>query len=939
MTSISRVRRSLLRAAACAALLLLTTPAFVAAGTYQEGKVYRHALENGMTVITVERHIAPFIYHQLTYNVGSRNERLGITGISHVVEHMMFKGTPTYQKGKTSRLISDAAGIFNAFTSNDMTSYFEYLPANRIELAFDIESDRMQNCIFDPVEFQSEIQVILQERRMRSESNPQGVLSEELNACAFLSHPNRDPIIGWPGDLRHISRDDAFTYYRTYYTPNNSILVLVGDFDTGKILALARKYYGRIPRGPAVPPVWAVEQDQRVRRTVTLYHNDVVAPIVRMAWHAPVYSDSDAAALRLAGMIMGERSRDSRLYKRLVEKERIATTAGGGIPIGKDPVLFSISVGVVPDSSVERAEAIVWEEIERIQKEPVSEHELQKVKNRHLFTQVTEYTKNPDIGSRISRYESYFGWDFFAEFERRIQEVTAGDIQRVMKRYFGRSNVTVAYAYPKEGKKARKGAPAEGEDGEAQPADPSVDGERCFLRPPLDVPELLAVAADSAAGEEFPRPKAIAPLIRQMTLDNGITLYTIENHLVPALFLGGKIETGTIPEAVEGQKPGVAAVLGDVMNRGTRSMPYEQLSERLAFVPYSFSASGSYRGFTFQGYALTKDADEMVRTGYEVITSPGFRDGDISTVKRRHIIAARDRFKKTGVAAFYYMFNKLFENHLFSRTNSTVASVTAITEEDLRELHGKYFRPERTTIVMMGDMAPEQMRTLASAYFGKWKVATPAPPVEPVPPVSPLAAKELKVFTEKDYTECTINMGFSPFNAIDPGEEEIVAVMNSILAGSVLTSRIGVELRDRQGLIYGIKSELWAPKDRIGYWKFNTKTGPQNVEKVLLGIFGEIRKLLARGITEEELARAKSRQLGLLPLWVETPDDIASRVFELLDDHLPFDHFDKKADRIKAVTAEDVLRVARKYFTLDRYVVVVDGPIGQEVLDRVREKL
>jgi zinc protease len=243
------------------------------------------------------------------------------------------------------------------------------------------------------------------------------------------------------------------------------------------------------------------------------------------------------------------------------------------------------------------------------------------------------------------------------------------------------------------------------------------------------------------------------------------------------------------------------------------------------------------------------------------------------------------------------------------------------------------------TLVMMGDMTPDEMRDLADAHFGGWTNDTSPPPIAEPEPVTPLKAREAKAFTETDYTECTINLGFTPANGIDPDEEETVAVLNSILASSALTSRMGVELRDKQGLIYGIKSELWSPRDRIGYWKFNTKTAPKNVEKVLAGIFGETRKLLSGGVTAEELARAKSRQLGLLPLLVETPDDIASRVFELLNDRLPFDHFDRKADRINAVTADDVLRVARRYLTPDRYVLVVDGPIDQVTLDRICEKL
>ncbi|MBI5474767.1 MAG: insulinase family protein [Ignavibacteriae bacterium] len=906
---------------------------------FAEGKVYRHSLENGMMVLTVERHIAPFIYHQLTYNVGSRNERLGITGISHVVEHMMFKGTPKYKKGETSKKISDNAGIFNAFTSNDMTSYFEYLPTNKIELALDIESDRMQNCVFDPKEFDSEIQVILQERRMRTESSPQGVISEELNATAFLSHPNRDPIIGWPSDLKHVTRDEAFTYYKTYYTPNNAFLVLVGDFETAKMLETVKKYYGKISKGPAVPPMWAVEQYQRVRRSFTLYHNDFTAPMFRMAFHAPTYADSDAAALRLAGMILAEKSRDARLFKRLVEKEKLASSCGGGLPIGKDPGLFSISVSMTPDSNMQRAEDIVWEEIERMQKELVSDHELQKVKNRYTFTQVTEYTKNTDIGTRISRYETYFGWDFFAEFDKRIHNVGKEDVQRVMKKYFSKSGVTVAYGLPKDGtKKAKRVKPA-AEDEEKEPlAEPHLEPESFYYMPPFDVTTMLSLAGESS-DIDFPRPKPIAPLVKQMKLDNGITLYTVENHLVPALFVGGKIETGSMPEARQEGKPGLATVLADVMNRGGEAMTSEQFTERLAFVPFSFSTSGSYRSFSFQGYALTKDADEMMKTGWDVVTHPAFRDGDITTLKNRHMVSARDRFKKTGIAAFYYMFNRLFGNHVYSQVNSTEESIKAITKDDLKELHLKYFHPERATLVMMGDMTPDQMKSLANKYFGQWK--NPAPAAEPqrIPPAPEFTGKEIKVFTENDYTECTINVGFAPSNNIDPQDREAVAVLNSILASSALTSRMGIELRDKQGLVYGIKSELWGPNDNIGYWKFNTKTSPKNAEKVIRGIFSEIRKLIKDGVTDEELRQAKQRQLGLLPLLVETPDDIASRVFELLNEKLPFDYFDKKADRIEAITKVDLVRIAKRYFTLDRFVIVVDGPLDEHALDHLTNEL
>lgn len=906
---------------------------------YEEGKVYRHILKNGLTILTMERHIAPLIYHQLTYKVGSRNERLGITGISHVVEHLMFKGTKKYGKGEASKTISRNSGIFNAFTSNDMTSYHEYLPKNKIEIAFDIESDRMQNAIFDPEEFKSEIEVILQERRMRSESQAAGILREELNSVAYSSHPNRDPIIGWPSDLRNLTRDDAYNYYKTYYTPNNAFLVLIGDFETDEILKTVEKYYGGIPRGPEVKDIWAYQEPQKVRKTLTLYHADITQPSIRMSFHVPTFENTDAPALRLAGMILCEKSRDARLYKLMVEKLQLASMVAGGFGISKDPSLFSISCTLRPDSSVDRAESIIWEQIKNMQSEDVTDHELQKVKNRYKFNQVTNYTKNADIGARVSNYEAYFGWDFFFEFDKRMLSVTKEDIKRVMNTYFNQNQVTISYSYPKEGEKTKLNKSAEDEETKDEDENPYIMDENKFYFQLPDEAAMITNAIASNTLDEIIQPKPIAPLIKTMKLKNGVTLHTLEDHLVPALTIIGIIETGYIPENLEGEKPGIAAFLGDVMNRGTKNLNYDQISERMSFVPFSFSVSGSYRGFYFQGYSLLENVDEMMTVGYDMVTEPPLRQDDIDKLKPRHIISAKNRFKKTGVKAFYDMFNNLFEGHPITKYNSTEESIKSITREDLAALHKKYFSQKNLTILMVGDMTPEQMKEIADRYFGKWDNPLGTTDIPVTPDVKSLNKKVIKVFPEKDYTEATINIGFSPYNNIDPDETEIVSVLNYILSASALTSRIGVELRDKQGLIYGIKSELWTTSDNFGYWKFNTKTAPENTKKVIGGIFKEIRKLIDNGITDEELQNAKNRQLGLLPFFVETPDDVAQRVFDMIKENKPFNYFDRKAQRILAVTKDDVIRVAKKYFTLDQFYIVVDGPLKADELNGFANEL
>lgn len=921
-------------------LFLISISFFVhAQQKYEEGKVYRHKLDNGLIILTMEQHLSPFIFHQLTYKVGARNEHLGITGLSHIVEHMMFKGTPKYGKGETSRIISQNSGVFNAFTANDMTSYYEYLPVNKIELAFDIESDRMMNSIFDPDEFESEREVILQERRMRSESKPSGIMQEMMNNIAFQNHPNRDPIIGWPVDISNVSRDKAVEYYRTYYTPNNAILVLVGNFNTDDILKMADKYYGKIPKGPEVPEKIILPQEQIVKKSFTLKHNDINTPYFRMAFHVPNYLNEDFPAIRLAGMMLSERSRDARLHKRLVLKEKIASRASGGVGITKDPTLFNITVEMTPDSSIERAVELVWEEIKLMQNEIVSDHELQKVKNRYRFNQVTGSIKNSDIASRISRYETYAGWESRHDFDQRIMMVSKEDIQRVMQTYFDEDKVTIGYGLPKSDSKIGKRiSTEEAEENDTEDYNNHSDEfNKFYFLNPLQLPE--ETISDPGEFDDIIRPNPIAPLIKSDVLSNGIKVYFIENHLVPALFIGGIIETGLIPEEHETNQPGISAVLSDVMNRGSQNTTYEELAERMAFVPYQFSVKGGLRGFSFQGYALLENVDEMLQTGFDIITKPALRDDDITYIKSRHSIAAKNRLKKTSVKAFYYMYNKIFENHLFTQTTSTEESIKSISKEDLEKIHQKYFTPELTTIVMVGDYTPQEMKNLAEKYFGGLRSSgSDIIPIE-LTPVTDLNEKIIKIFPEKDYTECTINIGFKPFDNISKEDEEAVKILNYILASSALTSRIGVELRDKQGLIYGIKSELWSTRENVGYWKFNTKTGPENVEKVITGIFSEIKKLFAEGVTDEEIVTAKKRLLGLLPLFIETPDDIASRVFELLRDKESFEYFDKRADRILSVTKEDVMRIADKYLTLDNFIIVVDGPLQENSMDGLINKL
>ncbi|MBU1095164.1 MAG: insulinase family protein [Bacteroidetes bacterium] len=898
---------------------------------YEEGKLYRHKLDNGLVVLTMERHIAPLIYHQLTYKVGARNEKLGYTGISHIVEHMMFKGTQKFKKGDVSKLISLNSGMFNAFTMRDMTSYYEYMPANKIELAMDIESDRMMNSIFDPDEFKPEVEVIKQERRMRVESNAQGVFSEALYNIAYQSHPNQNPVIGWPNDLDNITRNQAYDYYQKYYTPNNAFLVLVGDFNTEDIIKLTEKYYGGIPKGPELKEESLYEEEQLVEKSFKYTHNDFQFPILTMSFHIPVYTHKDIAALKVGTKILCEKSRTSRLYKLLVENEKIATTVAGGFGITKDPGLFRISVTVKADSLIEKTKGLILNEIALMQNEDISDYELEKTKNRFKFAEVQSGVKNVELGRRISMFEAYYGWESYDKYINSVKTVSKEDIKDVMKKYLLTTNLTVGIMMPKEGEtdgQNRKPINIE---------DLDEEGNSFYYKNPCPFDDLPLITEDDF--EDIIYPKKIAPLIKEAKLSNGIKVYTIENHLVPSISCAGYINTGMIEETFQGAQPGITDLLASVMNRGTEKDDYETLSERMSFIPISFGVNGGLKGLSFMGNSLIENKDEMFNTGFEILTMPRLDKKDIEMIKSKNIPKIEKRLSSTGMKAFYYMYDTIYKEHPFSTSVPEVESFKKITREDLIGIHKKYFRPELTSLLIVGDMSHSEMVATAEKHFGKWKNNNqPVTPIE-MPTTLPLKGRVIKVFKDNDYKQCTINIGFAPVNNILPEDEESVNILNYILASSALTSRIGLELRDKQGWIYGLKSELHSQTTGIGYWKLNTKTSVENTANVIKGIFEQIDLLENNGVSDEELKNAKNHLLGLLPFYVETPDDIANIVINTIIRNEPLDNYDKTAERIISVTKEDVVKMAEKYLQKDNCVIVVDGPIEENSLDYLIEAL
>jgi zinc protease len=433
------------RAAEATCLALLAGLALAAAALAQTPIVTETTLANGLRVLVLEDRRSPVVSVQTWYRVGSRNEQPGATGLAHFLEHLMFKGTPTLAKGEFAGTVTREGGQYNAFTSHDVTSYYVNIAADRVDRVLALEADRMRNLVLEPAEIDAERQVVMEERRTRTDDNPEGVLSEEFSAIAYMAHPYGWPIIGWMDDIRRITPAQLRAFYDMYYVPNNAILVVVGDVDAGRVLARAREVFGRLPRGPAVPPVTAVEPRQVSDRRVTVRKDDARLPTVYLGWHVPNHRSPDASALEVLSTILSE-GRASRLYRKLVYEQRLALAAGGDYDyFALDPSLFWFWASVLPGQTPETIERALLAEIELFKSEPVPEEELTRAKNQIEASFVWSQDSVHSRGSILARFELLGSWRLVDGFVPAIRAVTAADLQRVARAYFhtDRKNVGV----------------------------------------------------------------------------------------------------------------------------------------------------------------------------------------------------------------------------------------------------------------------------------------------------------------------------------------------------------------------------------------------------------------------------------------------------------------------------------------------------------------
>lgn len=431
----------------CLLIMLACLPAMALADT-QEFK-----LDNGMRVIVQEDHRSPVVVAQVWYRAGSMDEINGKTGVAHVLEHMMFQGTDQIGPGQFSRLIAAAGGRENAFTGRDYTTYFQQLEKSKLELSMKLEADRMANLKLTEEEFAKEIKVVMEERRWRTEDQPQGLVNEQFNAIAYNAHPYRRPIVGWMDDLQNMTAGDAREWYRKWYAPNNAILVVVGDVEAQDVLKLAQKYFGPLKpetlpeRKPQHEPPQNGERRAVVKAPAKL-------PYVLMGYHVPGLKNPDTdwepyALQILAGVLDGNAS--ARLNQNLVREQRLAVDVDAAYDIVQrsHESMFQLDGTPIEGKTAAELEAALLQQLEEIKQHGVTAEELERVKAQVIAADVYQRDSMFYQGMEIGRLEiSGFSWRILDDYPAKLKAVTPEQVQAVAKKYLNRDNLTVVTLDP-----------------------------------------------------------------------------------------------------------------------------------------------------------------------------------------------------------------------------------------------------------------------------------------------------------------------------------------------------------------------------------------------------------------------------------------------------------------------------------------------------------
>ncbi|MDR3707903.1 MAG: pitrilysin family protein [Capsulimonadaceae bacterium] len=884
--------------------------------------VTKTRLANGLIILTKEVHAAPVAYFSVFYKVGSRNEVTGQTGLSHILEHMMFKGTKTLPPGAIARLFQRNGAEINAATDIDETFYHELIASDRLELAVRIEADRMENSAFDPIQLQHEMSVVRSE--LEGDSNDPG---RQLHDFTFIplimqAHSYHWPTIGWRADVENAAkhRDVIYRYYKEHYAPNNATVVAVGDFDSAKLVHLCQQYFGVYPPSKIEQHYITPEPPQSGERRATLKRPGTVGQVL-IGWHGSPLGSDDHYAMDVLSMILSS-GRTSRLYQGLVEKE-IAEGVDAGNYDTHDPYVFTVSATARAGVSNDKVEGALEAVVDKLKTDLVTPEELERAKNEIEAGFTFNNDSVSDQAQQFGFYQTVYGdYRYVSTYVRRIKSVTPEQIRDVARKYFGVDQRTVATFDPQPLPQG------------AEPPPPAPTGEHFGAVTSKPSPEqastLAALDAKFGSGKKTAAKRRSLPV--RTVLPNGVVLIVQENHANKTVALTGLIRAGEVFDPKT--RPGLSEMTALMLARGAGGKSALDIARRLETAGASLSIASDTEATRLGGKSLTKDFDLLVSTLADELRRPDFPSDQFERLRGQTLSGIEDARQDAGgpsgagEAADIALSQALYpEEHPFWQPSfdAQAASVKAMTLGEVESFHDTYYRPDTLVLVVVGDVTPDGALSLIKQSFGDWAKPAAAAPAVVIPAVQlPASAPAPRYVTIPDTAQTSILLGtVGQLTRNDP-DFYAATVMNYILGGSVFGSRLGDLIRDQNGLAYSVYSSIQASHG-AGPVEIFIGTNPHNAYRAVSLARQAIAQFKEHGATQQEVNEAIDYLTGTFPLTLETNDGLAGVILAEEDYGFGLDYVNRRASLYRAVTVAKVNELAKKLIHPERAALIYAG--------------
>ncbi|MBV6496267.1 MAG: insulinase family protein [Acidobacteria bacterium ACB1] len=864
--------------------------------------IKEYKLKNGLTVILHQDRSTPVVAVNMWYHVGSKNEAEHRTGFAHLFEHMMFQGSKNYVDGW--RAVDELGGNVNGTTNEDRTWYFEVIPSNFLERVLYLEADRFGNLLpaMDQAKLDNQRDVVKNERRFRVDNVPYGTMSERIDELIYPpDHPYHHSVIGSMADLSAASLDDVKSFFNQYYVPNNTILVLAGDFDEQQARGWIEKYFGVFKAGKPIdrpnPPM------PQLKETIRQQYEDPFAKLERRAitWPGVRMYHKDEAPLDILSSILSS-GRGSRFQSELVYGKELAQSIFAFNSASEIGGQFQINATARPGKSLDDIEAAVNAEIEKIQKDGVTADEVNRAVAGREASAIYGLQTVLGKSAQLADYMGYLNTpNYFQKDLDRYSKVTPADVKRVAQEYLTKNRVVMTYVPAKQ-----PPAPA--------PADKptSTESKKKDLA--------LIAKQDAALPKAAPDPKFTLPAIEKSKLSNGLNVWVVQHHELPIVSMNLVVDGGASAE--DPTRSGSASMTASMLNQGTKTRSALQISNELQAIGASVGANAGWDSSNVSLTTLTKNLPEALSIYSDVVTNAAFPQGDFDTLKRRMMAAFLQR-KANSQSIANRVFDKVvYGDQLYGRElGGSEESIKALTRDDLAAFYAANYKPNNATLIVVGDVTLASITPQLEKAFANWKPGE----VKAVKIAEQkMAAKPGIYLVDKPgATQSSVMIGEVGISRTDPDYYPI-QVVNSILGGG-MTGRLFQNLREDKGYTYGAYSRFSTMRGAGPFVAsgeiqiVSTKEAVQEFLKEIGGMRGAI------PVTERDLDINRQKLIQRFPSGFETVGAISNQLSALVTYGLPDTYFNDYIKKVGAVSLKDVERVSNKYLDPSKMAIVIVG--------------